>query len=49
MLGLLGLVPALFIGASVLLVPAVAALALMAWYCVETRALDLRRLEQIHR
>ena len=45
LLGLLGLVPALLVGAWLLLVPVLASLALVTWFCVETRGRDLRDLE----
>ena len=45
LLGLLGLVPALLIAAWLILVPVVLALALVAWYCAETRGRDLRSLD----
>ena len=45
LLGLLGLVPALLVGAWLILIPVLASLALVAWCCVETRGRDLRELE----
>jgi putative MFS transporter len=42
---LLGLVPALMIAALLILAPVLIALALVAWFCVETRGRDLRDLE----
>ncbi len=45
LLSLLGLVPALFIAALVILVPVLISLLLVARYCIETRGRDLRDLE----
>lgn len=45
LLSLLGLVPALMIAALLILAPVLVALALVAWFCVETRGRDLRDLE----
>jgi putative MFS transporter len=45
LLSLLGLVPALMIAALLILAPVLIALALVAWFCVETRGRDLRDLE----
>jgi putative MFS transporter len=45
LLSLLGLVPTLFVAAAAILLPVVAAFALVARYCVETRGRDLRELE----
>ena len=42
LLGLLALVPVLWVGAWAVLVPVLAALGLVGWYCVETRGRDLR-------
>jgi len=45
LLSLVGLVPALMIAALLILAPVLIALALVAWFCVETRGRDLRDLE----
>jgi len=45
LLSLLGLVPALMVAALLILAPVLIALALVAWFCVETRGRDLRDLE----
>ena len=45
LLSLLGLVPALFVAASLILVPVLVSLVLVARYCIETRGRDLRDLE----
>jgi putative MFS transporter len=45
LLGLLALAPTPFVGAAMVLLPVVAALALVGWYCVETRGRDLRDFE----
>ena len=45
LLSLLGLVPTLFVASAVILLPIVAAFALVARYCIETRDRDLRELE----
>ena len=46
LLSLLGLVPALFTAAALILLPVVVALVLVWRYCVETRGRDLRDLER---
>jgi len=46
LLSLLGLVPALFIAAALILLPIAVSLVLVWRYCVETRGRDLRDLEQ---
>jgi putative MFS transporter len=46
LLSLLGLVPALFVAALLILVPVLIALWLVWRYCVETRGRDLRDLEE---
>ena len=45
LLSLLGLVPALFIAALLILIPVVVSLGLVWRYCIETRGRDLRDLE----
>ena len=45
LLSLLGLVPALFIAALLILLPVALALLLVWRYCIETRGRDLRDLE----
>jgi putative MFS transporter len=45
LLGLLALAPTLFVGAAMVLLPVIAALALVGRYCVETRGRDLRDVE----
>lgn len=45
LLGLLGLVPALLVAAGAILVPVLLALALVGWFCAETRGRDLRELD----
>ena len=45
LLGLLGLIPALFLGALLVLVPLLLSLALVWRYCTETRGRDLRSLD----
>ena len=42
LLGLLALAPALLLGATLVLVPVPLSLALAGWFCIETRARDLR-------
>jgi putative MFS transporter len=44
-LGLLGLVPALITAAWLIMLPVLASLALVAWFCVETRGRDLRDVD----
>jgi putative MFS transporter len=46
LLGLLALVPTLLAGAWLVLVPVLAALLLVAIFCIETRGLDLREFER---
>ena len=45
LLGLLGLIPALFLGALLVLVPLLLSLGLVWRYCTETRGRDLRTLD----
>lgn len=45
LLSLLGLVPSLLVAALAILAPVLLALALVAWFCAETRGRDLRELE----
>jgi putative MFS transporter len=45
LLGLLGLVPPLLVAAGAILLPVLLALALVAWFCAETRGRDLRELD----
>jgi putative MFS transporter len=45
LLSLLGLVPALFIAALLILIPVLVSLLLVWRYCIETRGRDLRDLE----
>jgi putative MFS transporter len=47
LLGLLKLAPTLFVGAAFVLLPVIAALALVGWYGVETRGRDLRDFEAV--
>ena len=46
LLGLLGLIPALFLGALLVLVPLLLSLGLVWRYCTETRGRDLRSLDR---
>ena len=48
LLSLLGLVPALFMAAFLILAPVAISLVLVWRYCVETRGRDLRDLENPH-
>lgn len=45
LLSLLGLVPAMGVAATLILVPVLIALVLVGWFCAETRGRDLRELE----
>jgi putative MFS transporter len=48
LLGLLGFVPTLILGSAAILVPLVAALVLVAIYCIDTRGRDLREVDVAH-
>jgi putative MFS transporter len=47
LLGLLAIAPSLLAGAWLVLVPVLAALALVAWCCVDTHGRDLREFEAV--